>query len=147
MSHFNQLDSPTGQRLLKALRAICAPLPEVEEIVDGFGHTTFRVSKKSFVIAGMGEQGEAISIKADRLTQDLLTRRGPYYRTPYIGQHGWVSIADPLDHDWPEVTQLIVDGYRLAAPKRLAASVDDVVGTGAAAGAAGAGRKPTRPRK
>lgn len=135
MSHHDQLQSPAGQRLLDALRKLCAPLPEVEEIVDGFGHTTFRVRKKSFVIAGMGEQGEAISIKADRLTQDLLVQRGPYYRTPYIGQHGWVSIADPLDHDWAEVAELIVDGYRLAAPKRLSGSLGD------------SGRKPQERRQ
>lgn len=126
MSHHDQLQSPEGQRLLKALRTVAAPLPEVEEIVDGFGHTTFRVRKKSFVIAGMGEHGESISIKADRITQDLLIQRGPYYRTPYIGQHGWVSIADPLEHDWQEIAELIADAYRLAAPKKLAAEVGSV---------------------
>lgn len=120
MSHQPQLQTPEGQRLLAALREACAGLPEVEEIIDGFGHTTFRVRKKSFVIAGMGEEGEAVSIKADLMTQQILVRRGPYYRTPYIGQHGWVSIARPLDHDWDEIRELIVDGYRLAAPKRLA---------------------------
>lgn len=120
MSHQPQLQTPEGQRLLAALREACAGLPEVEEIIDGFGHTTFRVRKKSFVIAGMGEEGDAVSIKADLMTQQLLVRRGPYYRTPYIGQHGWVSIARPLDHEWDEIRELIVDGYRLAAPKRLA---------------------------
>jgi predicted DNA-binding protein (MmcQ/YjbR family) len=107
------------QRLLAALRGVCRRLPEVQEVVDGFGHTTFRVGKKSFLIAGMGEDGHAISIKADRETQAFLVRLGPWYRTPYIGQHGWVSIADPLEGDWEEVSGLIVDGYRLAAPKRL----------------------------
>jgi predicted DNA-binding protein (MmcQ/YjbR family) len=116
----DQLASPQGQRLLAALRQVCAQLPEVEEHIDGFGHTTFKVRKKSFVIAGMGESGSAVSIKADHETQAALTRRGPYYRTPYIGQHGWISIDDPLRHDWAEVTELIVDGYRRAAPKSLA---------------------------
>lgn len=119
MSHEVQLQSPEGQRLLAALRAVCGGLPEVVEEIDGFGHTTFRVGKKSFVIAGTGEKGGAISIKSDPATQEVLVRRGPYYRTPYIGQHGWVSIERPLDHDWAEVEDLIVDGYRRAAPKRL----------------------------
>jgi predicted DNA-binding protein (MmcQ/YjbR family) len=118
--HEQQLQTPDGQRLLAALRTACERLPEVEETIDGFGHTTFRVRRKSFIIAGMGERGEAISIKADPTTQEALIRRGPYYRTPYIGQHGWISIADPLAHDWSEIEELIVDGYRLAAPKRLA---------------------------
>ena len=114
------LDSPAGRRLLKALRKACAILPEVDEEVDGFGHTSFRVRKKSFVIAGMGERGMSISIKSDPVNQALLVQRGPYYRTPYIGQHGWVTLDEPLERDWPEVEELIVDAYRLAAPKRLA---------------------------
>lgn len=123
--HEKQLQSPGGKRLLAALRKAAASLPEVQEIVDGFGHTTFKVAKKSFVIAGMGEDGAAISIKCDRMTQGLLIRQGPYYRTPYIGQHGWVSVADPLSHDWTEIEQLIRDGYRAAAPKRLAKLVPE----------------------
>jgi predicted DNA-binding protein (MmcQ/YjbR family) len=125
MSHTNQLDTPAGRRLLAALRELCTPLPEVDESVDGFGHTTFKVRSKSFLIAGMSEDGGAISIKSDPLTQDALVRRGPWYRTPYIGQHGWVSIADPLEHDWQEITGMIVDGWRLAAPKRLAKLLPD----------------------
>jgi predicted DNA-binding protein (MmcQ/YjbR family) len=119
MHHEKQLQTVEGQQFLAALRDVCTQLPEAAEHVDGFGHTTFRVRKKSFVIAGMGEDGAAISIKADPVTQAMLVRRGPYYRTPYIGQHGWISIADPLRHDWSEITELIVDGYRWAAPKRL----------------------------
>jgi predicted DNA-binding protein (MmcQ/YjbR family) len=117
------LTSPAGRRLLEALRRSCGRFPEVEEGVDGFGHTTFKVGKRSFVIAGMGEAGEVVAIKSDPPTQAVLVRTGPYYRTPYIGQHGWVSIAEPLSHDWPEVEELIMDAYCLAAPKRLARRV------------------------
>jgi predicted DNA-binding protein (MmcQ/YjbR family) len=123
MTHGTQLGTPEGRALLRALRETCARLPEVEEIIDGFGHTTFKVRKKSFVIAGMGEHGEALSIKADPMTQELLVRHGPFYRTPYIGQHGWVSIDHPLEHNWPEIEELIADAYRLAAPRRLVGQV------------------------
>lgn len=119
MVHEKQLQSAEGKTLLAALRDVCGDLPEVTEEIDGFGHTSFRVGKKSFVIAGMGEAGTAISIKADPVTQAALVRRGPYYRTPYIGQHGWISVSDPLSQDWSEIQELIVDGYRRAAPKRL----------------------------
>lgn len=119
MAHERQLQTPDGQRLLDALRRACSPLPEVSEQVDGFGHTAFRVGKKSFIIAGMGEQGTAISIKADAHTQAALIRRGPYYRTPYIGQHGWISVDQPLSQNWEEIQELIVDSYRHAAPRRL----------------------------
>lgn len=112
--------SPEGQRLLVALRAACERHPEVNEEIDGFGHNTFRVRGKSFVIAGMGEGGTAISIKSDLTNQGFLIRRGPYYRTPYIGQHGWISVDRPLEQDWDEIVSLIGDGWMLAAPKRLA---------------------------
>jgi predicted DNA-binding protein (MmcQ/YjbR family) len=120
MRHELQLQNPEGQRLLATLRDIVAGLPEVQEVVDGFGHTTFKVRKKSFVIAGMGDDGASISIKSDPATQAHLVRRGPYYRTPYIGQHGWVSVAAPTGDDWTELRDLIVDAYRSAAPSRLA---------------------------
>lgn len=121
MSHPpNQLDSPRGRELLAALRSACAPLLDVTEGIDGFGHTTFKVRKKSFVIAGMGEDGGSVSFKADLPSQALLVRRGPFYRTPYIGQHGWVTIDDPLGHPWAEIEALIEDAWRLAAPKSLA---------------------------
>jgi predicted DNA-binding protein (MmcQ/YjbR family) len=120
VSHVYRFDSPAGRRLLNALRKACAPLPEVVEEIDGFGHHAFRVNRKSFVIAGMGEDGTAVSIKSDPANQALLVERGPFYRTPYIGQHGWVTLDEPLKGDWSEVEELIVDAYRLAAPKRLA---------------------------
>lgn len=117
--HRNQLDTPDGRRLLEKLRGVCLRLPEVQEVTDGFGHTTFKVAKKSFVIAGMGAEGGSVAIKSDPETQAFLIRRGPYVRTPYIGQHGWISLEDPLGHDWDEVAELIMDGYRRAAPKRI----------------------------
>jgi predicted DNA-binding protein (MmcQ/YjbR family) len=117
-------DTPAGRRLVTALQKTCGKLPGVEMITDGFGHRTFKVSGKSFVIAGMGAEGGALSIKSDHETQALLVRRGAWYRTPYIGQHGWVTIDNPLQHDWDEIEEMIRDGWRLAAPKRLLKQVD-----------------------
>jgi predicted DNA-binding protein (MmcQ/YjbR family) len=125
MSHELQLQSPRGQKLLRALRNVCLPLPEVSEVIDGFGHTTFRVGKKSFVIAGMGEDGMAVSIKSDPVTQAALIKTGRFYRTPYIGQHGWVSIDNPRDRDWDDLEELIHDAYRAAAPKRLIRKLEE----------------------
>jgi predicted DNA-binding protein (MmcQ/YjbR family) len=117
--HENQLQSAQGKRLLAALRKVCKPLAEVEEVVDGFGHTTFKVKKKSFLIAGIGESGGTnIAIKCDPTTQAHLIKRGPYYRTPYIGQHGWISVEDPLKQDWKAIQELILDAHGSVAPKR-----------------------------
>lgn len=85
--------------------------------------SSFAAQLGSNSLPSRGQDGAAVSIKSDPRTQSFLSRRGPYYRTPYIGQHGWVSIADPLGHAPSELEQLIVDGYRLAAPRALARRV------------------------
>jgi predicted DNA-binding protein (MmcQ/YjbR family) len=113
------------EKILKQVRRICAKLLEVVEERDGFGHFSFRVGKRSFVIVGAGEDGRgSMSIKADLYTQDRLIRSGGYQRTPYIGQHGWVSIEAGRTPDWAEIDELVADAYRLAAPKRLLKMLD-----------------------
>lgn len=104
--------------MLGKLRRITARLPGVTVVRDGFGHSTFKVRKKSFVLLGINERGPDLAIKSDPVTQEMLVRSGPWYVTPYIGHHGWVS-ADGEDLDWSEVAELVLDGYRLAAPRAL----------------------------
>jgi predicted DNA-binding protein (MmcQ/YjbR family) len=120
MSHPMRVPGGREKELIEGVRGICAAVPEVSQGRDGFGHTVFKVRKKTFVMIGDGYGRGSLSIKSDLTTQDLLVQRGPWQRTPYIGQHGWVTVwgDDPID--WEEVRELVRDGYRLAAPKRLA---------------------------
>ncbi|WP_373566091.1 MmcQ/YjbR family DNA-binding protein [Mesobacillus foraminis] len=101
--------------MLEILRKICLALPEAVEIVDGFGHNTFKVNGKSFVISGE----KRLSFKSDRETQEILLEKEYFYKTPYIGHHGWVSIDQPTEEHWDELTSLIQEAYLRAAPKRL----------------------------
>jgi predicted DNA-binding protein (MmcQ/YjbR family) len=105
--------------MLENLRNICLALPEAVEIIDGFGHNTFKINGKSFVISGEGENGFNLSFKSDRETQELLLQNDHFYKTPYIGHHGWVSIQNPNGEDWDELADLIQEAYLRAAPKRL----------------------------
>jgi predicted DNA-binding protein (MmcQ/YjbR family) len=123
MGHPKREPSGRERELIEEVRAICASIPEVSEERDGFGHTVFKVRKKTFVMIGDGYGKGSISIKSDPTTQDLLVKRGPWQRTPYIGQHGWVSVWGDDPVDWEEVRELVRDGYRMAAPKRLAAQL------------------------
>jgi predicted DNA-binding protein (MmcQ/YjbR family) len=104
-------------RILQRLRRLCLALPEVVEAVDGFGHTSFRVNKKPFVM--MGSKQLHLAIKADPITQNALVRSGRFTRTPFLGQHGWVSVADFNELDWTGIEELVRDAYRRTAPKRL----------------------------
>jgi hypothetical protein len=108
-------------RILERLRKLCTALPEVVEAVDGFGHTSFRVGKKP--LAMMGSQELHLAIKADSVTQEALVRSGRYTRTPFLGQHGWVSVVDFDGLDWAEINELVTDAYRRTAPKRLRAQI------------------------
>lgn len=105
--------------MLENMRKICLAMPEAVELIDGFGHNTFKINGKSFVIAGESELGFSLSFKSDRETQALLLQKEHFYKTPYIGHHGWVSIQNPAEEDWDELTDLIQEAYLRAAPKRL----------------------------
>ena len=107
------------EAILEKLRAICLTLPEAVEIIDGFGHNTFKVNGKSFVISGESDKGFRLSFKSDRETQEFLLQKDYFFKTPYIGQHGWVSIQNPAGGRWDELTGLIQEAYLRAAPKRL----------------------------
>jgi predicted DNA-binding protein (MmcQ/YjbR family) len=105
--------------MLDIVRNICLALPEAIEHIDGFGHNTFKINGKSFVISGESEKGFSLSFKSDRETQELLLQKEHFFKTPYIGRHGWVSIQNPTREDWYELTDLIQEAYLRAAPKRL----------------------------
>ena len=119
------LTAPQAWRAIERLRPTVADLSEVTEETDEFGHVSFRVRDKPFVIFGNGRDGEgSMSIKSDRHGQRFLIEHRGFVRTPYIGHHGWVSVAALPPTDWSEIEGLVVDAYRLAAPKSLARRVD-----------------------
>ncbi|GGB67209.1 MmcQ/YjbR family DNA-binding protein [Fictibacillus barbaricus] len=105
--------------MLENVRNICLALPEAVEHIDGFGHNTFKINGKSFVISGESEKGFSLSFKSDRETQEFLLQKEHFFKTPYIGRHGWVSIENPERGAWDELIGLIQEAYLRAAPKRL----------------------------
>ncbi|CAK6478759.1 MmcQ/YjbR family DNA-binding protein [Bacillus sp. EB93] len=113
------MESRDTEAMLDIIRNICLALPKANEHIDGFGHNTFKINGKSFVITGESEEGFSLSFKSDRETQELLLQKEKYFKTPYIGRHGWVSIQNPDREDWDELTYLIQEGYLRAAPKRM----------------------------
>lgn len=115
------ITSKEGLALVDQVRKLAMRLPEVAEQVDAFGHTSFRVSNKPFVMLGEGgEEGPSLSIKTLPTTQEHLLAREHFYKTPYIGQHGWVSILGRHVTDWKEIESYVLEGYLRSAPKRLA---------------------------
>jgi predicted DNA-binding protein (MmcQ/YjbR family) len=119
MEHENKIKSAQGNEILEKVRSILEPLPEVEEIIDGFGHTTFKANGKSFCVMGETEEGTGLSFKSDLENQEFLLHLGSFFKTPYIGRHGWVSVKEGQTLDWNEIKGLLREAYLKAAPKRL----------------------------
>jgi predicted DNA-binding protein (MmcQ/YjbR family) len=123
MDHDKTLKSKEGLELLANVRKICTLLPEVSEQIDSFGHTSFRVNNKPFVIMGEDEKGASLSVKTTPETQEMLLQQAHYYKTPYIGHHGWVSVRAAAPLDWREIESLVREAYLRVAPKRLVKQV------------------------
>lgn len=119
MTYHKPISSKEGLELIAKIRKHCAQFPEVAEKIDLFGHTSFRISDKPFVILG-GMESVLLSIKADKHMQEFLLQQADtnFRKTPYIGQHGWITVIDLERADWKELEELITEGYYRTAPKK-----------------------------
>jgi hypothetical protein len=48
-----------------------------------------------------------------------------FFRPPYVGVRGWVGVRIDVDPDWDEVAAIVTDAYRLVAPRKLVAQLED----------------------
>jgi hypothetical protein len=113
------------------LREICLALPEAHE-VEAWGEPTFRVRNKLFAMHASanthhGAGREAIWIASNHVAQDMVMRAKPdrYFSPPYVGPGGWIGAWIDRNPPWNEIAELLRDGYRLKAPKRLSATLED----------------------
>ena len=79
------------------------------------------VSNRTKMFAVLEEyKGElGICIKVGTLLQGVFLDDPRFFRTPYIGKHGWVTLrvyALPLD--WKEISELVKGSYQLVAPEK-----------------------------
>ena len=116
---------------LPRLRRLCLALPEAHE-VEAWGEPTFRVRNKLFAMyasAGNhhGNGRPAVWIKAAPENQSFMVQAAPdrFFVPPYVGPSGWVGVRLDEAVDWVDVAQLLRDAYRLTAPKRLRALLDE----------------------
>ncbi|MCK2004725.1 MmcQ/YjbR family DNA-binding protein [[Brevibacterium] frigoritolerans] len=69
------MESRDKEAMLDHVRNICLALPEAVEHIDGFGHNTFKINGKSFVISGESEKGFSLSFKSDRELKNYCYRK------------------------------------------------------------------------
>jgi predicted DNA-binding protein (MmcQ/YjbR family) len=109
-------------------REICLGLPETTEImVEAWGHPTFRVGPKLKMFASCSAPDAdkpSLGMKVDKAHQQALVATDARFAVAaYVGKHGWITVDAGGTLDWAEIRELVVESYRLNAPKRLAAAV------------------------
>jgi hypothetical protein len=109
---------------LADVRDIAGSLPETEEVLTWGTDVTFRVRGKIFAIGG--DDSDTLSVKATPVSQAELIDLDPatFSVAAYVGRFGWVRVS--LDRIDPvELRRLLVEAWRMTAPRRLAASLDE----------------------
>lgn len=116
---------------LASLRRLCLALPEAHE-VEAWGEPTFRVKNKLFAMYAAdgnhhGSGRSSVWIKATKENQSLMLRAQPerFFKPPYVGPSGWVGVFLDKSPDWDEVSELLRDAWRMTAPKRLVAAIQE----------------------
>jgi hypothetical protein len=118
-------------RPLIQLRKLCLALPEAHE-VEAWGEPTFRVRNRLFAMYASaashhGDGRPAVWCKALPTNQALMVSVAPkrFFVPPYVGPSGWVGVWLDRGVDWAELAELLRDAYRLVAPKRLGALLEE----------------------
>jgi predicted DNA-binding protein (MmcQ/YjbR family) len=97
--------------VLEKLRKICLALPGAEEKFT-WGHPNFRVKNKIFCSIGDYKDAWAISVKVGKAIQGVFLEDPRFFKTPYVGQHGWVSLRISGKLNWKEIQGLVEESYR-----------------------------------
>ncbi|HEY4422081.1 MAG TPA: MmcQ/YjbR family DNA-binding protein [Pseudonocardia sp.] len=112
---------------LARLRALCLALPEVTEKVS-HGEPTWFV-RRTFVMYADRHHDDRVAFwcAAPPGVQEELVAAAPtrFFRPPYVGGRGWLGVyLDVDDVDWDEIGEIVLDAYRVIAPRKLAALLD-----------------------
>jgi len=123
--------APKKRSAVDRLREICLALPETSEI-EAWGEPTFRVKGKIFAMhASSGTHHSpdrpAVWILSVSVEQDFVIRARPdrYFKPPYVGPSGWIGAWLDQNPPWGEIEELVRDGWRRRAPKKIAALLPD----------------------
>lgn len=118
-----------GNPHLARLRKTCFALPEVEE-KEAWGAPTFRVRGKLFAHYRNDHHGDGrVAAWCKALPEQQLdwVDADPerFFVPPYVGPSGWVGVRLDRKPDWRLLAEILEDGYRLIAPKRLLQELDE----------------------
>jgi YjbR len=122
--------------MVERVRMICLALPEVTVRVDYSLTTTrstalsFDIRRRSFclLVAREGRTGKPVPLLVLRADPDereaLLAIGRPFFAPPRAGP-GRIGVLLHNDTDWEEIRELVTESYRVLAPKKLTALLDE----------------------
>lgn len=106
--------------VLAKMREICLSLPDTKETLT-WGEPHFRVGEKIFAGCGLEKGQLTIAFKLEMDHADARVQDPRFHRAPYVGHKGWVSMDAARIRSWKEVKLLILESYRLIAPRKTLA--------------------------
>ena len=121
--------------IFERVSALCMALPEVTVRVDRSQVRTrstahsFDIRRRSFCLLVAWEGPTAtpvplLVLRADSDEREALLSIGHPFFAPRAG-HDRVGVLITDDTDWGEVRELVTESYRILAPKKLSAQLDE----------------------
>jgi hypothetical protein len=122
------------EEIIDRVRALCLGLPEVTERVD-YSRTPARSTAQSFDIRRRsfcllvavedptGKPVPLLVLRADPDERDALLSIGHPFFAPRASR-GRIGVLLNDDTDWEEIRELVIESYRVLAPKKLSALLD-----------------------
>ena len=113
---------------LENLRRLCLALPETTERLSHGEPTWFIRDRKTFVTYADRHHDDRLAFwcAASPGAQEALVASEPerYFRPPYVGHRGWFGVYLDVPVDWTEIEEIVIDAYRVIAPKGLLTDLD-----------------------
>ena len=106
----------------RTVKRLALSLPQSEERMT-WEEPTFRVRNKIFAM--LADERRVVWVKSTHDEQRALCQMDPdtFFVPPYFGPNGWVGVrfatVDPA-----ELEELLIEAWRMTAPKRLVAAFD-----------------------
>jgi len=123
------------EEIVERVRGLCLALPEVAVRVDHSLTTerstaqSYEVRRRSFclLVAHAGPTGKPVPLLVLRVDPDereaLLSVGDPFF-SPRRSRRDRIGVLLTDDTDWEEVRELVTESYRVLAPKKLTALLD-----------------------
>ena len=113
------------EEVLERLREVSQRFPETKETLT-WGRPHFRVKEKIFCGCGEANGRVSIGLKLERRESELMMKLPGIEKAPYSRKgDGWIAIDPGVFDDWDEIERFLLESYRLVAPKKLAAQLDE----------------------